>query len=90
MSKIKLIIEIGMPAAASAPSESDDKCPPEAEVRKMLEKVNSGHDSEVEWKALKSLYAALRGKKDDKSINIMKMIEPTLNKNGFYSKSSSK
>jgi hypothetical protein len=46
--------------------------------------IESGHDSQVEWRALKKFYKVLCcAKKTDKVLNLKNMIEPILAKYGY-------
>jgi hypothetical protein len=46
--------------------------------------IESGHDSYVEWKLLNKLAKELRVRKDQKSKNLMEMIDPVLQKYGMH------
>lgn len=62
----------------------DDKITIEEEVRQTIEMIESGHDSYVEWKLLNKLAKELRVRKDQKSKNLMEMIDPVLQKYGMH------
>lgn len=59
---------------------------PEDEVRKRIEKIDSGCGSEVDFLVLKRLQEALRQKKPctPRIKNLMAMIEPVMKRFGYY------
>lgn len=92
-SGIKLMLEIEMPtpqvtrAAAMQPPPPTPvaKAPVEQKIKDCLEKIDSGHDSHVEWITIRNLYKSLRALKNpnDRALNIMKQLEPVLAKYGY-------
>ena len=56
----------------------------EEEVKQAVEMIESGHDSLTEWKLLNKLCRELSKRKDSRSKNLMKMIEPVMSKYGMH------
>lgn len=86
---VKLMVEIGMPAplpTGPRPVQKEEKLPVEDQVREMLECIDSGHDSKLEWATINKLYASLMNekKKTPRIKNLLKMIEPVLSKYGQH------
>lgn len=86
MTGIKVLIEVAPP-----PERTEKSCGMSVEdkVRRALELVDSGHRSDVEWSMINRLYKSLlRAKKSPRIQNLLKMLEPTMNKFGYYGKES--
>lgn len=71
------------------PTERTDKKLPEpisveSRVRDMIDCIESGYDSSVEWIALNKFYDSIRGRKDGKAKNLIRMIEPVMAKYGQH------
>lgn len=78
--KIHILVALGTPPAR--PRERQISI--EERVRSMLECIESGHYSAVEWLTIGKLYTALQKKKQTPRVrNLMSMIEPILNKYGY-------
>lgn len=56
----------------------------EEEVKNAIEMIDSGHDSHVEWRLLNKLHRELCKRKDPRSKNLMKMIQPVMDKYGMH------
>lgn len=87
--KINIMLQIGVPTPESTreekPQAVENKKPLEDKVREMLELVDSGHESAVEFMAVKKLYSTLCCKpKTPRVENLKKMIEPVLAKYGYH------
>lgn len=84
--KISLMIDAGVPQVLRQPEpKKKPDCPSlEEEIRSALQLVESGHDSNVEWRMLKKFYIMLRKAKQTPRVkNLREMIEPALNKYGY-------
>lgn len=79
-----VIVKVCMPepgaesTQAAAPTSVEDK------VRDALDLINSGYVSRVEWSMINKLYESIKGRKDPRSQNLIKMIEPVLAKFGYH------
>lgn len=74
-----------------APSETKGKVPlseqklsVETKVHDMIDCIESGHNSSVEWIALNKFYNSIKDRKDQRSKDLRKMIEPCLSKYGQH------
>lgn len=57
----------------------------EEDVRKMLELIDSYHESAIEWRAIRRFYTDLcRAKQSPRVKNLRKMIRPVLAKYGYH------
>ena len=88
-SKLGISIQLSLPNSETTSREAAHKkhsCMSlEDKVRDMIELVDSGYDSAVEFIMLKKLYSSLCKKKQSPRVqNLKKMIEPTLNKYGYH------
>lgn len=82
--KIRIMLDTGTPAPGQTRCAPPAKESIESDVRSMLELVESGHDSNVEWRALKKFYKVLcAAKQTDQVKNLKSMIEPALTKMGY-------
>lgn len=86
--KISIMLEVGLPEREKLERQPLDmpkkKCL-EDKVREMLDLVDSGHDSTVEFMAIQKLYKELCCKKPSQRVNnLKKMIEPVLAKYGYH------
>lgn len=84
--KLQIMLDMEPPAkekSAAYPSR-DEQTSVEDEVKQAIEMIDSGHDSYVEWKLLNKLAKELRTRKDARSKNLMKMIDPVLQKYGLH------
>lgn len=80
--KLNIMLDMGVPQE-TRPAKKPEK-DIESEIRSILELIDSGHDSNVEWRALKKFYSVLcAAKQTDQVKNLKKMIEPTLTKLGY-------
>jgi hypothetical protein len=87
--KISIVLEASAPTK-KYPVEAR-KTPLEDTIRECVDCIESGHDSVVEWKTLNKLYKELRArKKTPRVTNLIKMIEPTLQKYGLHGVSEEK
>lgn len=85
--QIKLLLQLEPPKQEKTKihREIEESKPSiEEEVRNAIELIDSGHDSYVEWKMLNKLARELQGRKDKRSKDLMKMIDPVLSKYGIY------
>jgi hypothetical protein len=86
--KISIMLEVGLPSPETKKEEYlpvANKRPLEDKVREMLELIDSGYDSDVEFIAIKRLYKELCCKKPSERVNnLKKMIEPVLAKYGYH------
>lgn len=86
MSKLTIMIDLGAPKELTRPHE--DECKPrpiEDEIRESLELIDSGHESNIEWRAIKGLYSQLTQMKQTSRVkNLRDMIRPVLSKYGFH------
>lgn len=84
--KLQVMIDMGTPKEITRPHE--DACEPrpiEDEIRESLELIESGHDSNIEWRAIKGLYSQLTKMKQTSRVkNLRDMIKPVLSKYGFH------
>lgn len=85
MPKISISMSLEMPRRDSPPTYTK-RCSVEEKVREALELIDSGHDSRVEWEMIIRLYRTLRNtkKKTKRMVNLIQMIEPVLEKFGYY------
>jgi hypothetical protein len=83
MSKIKLLLEVGIPTEPRKPV-----CEPmsiEDEIRDSIQLINSYQDSSIEWRALRGLYDRLCKMPSNPRIqNLKQMIKPVLAKYGYF------
>jgi hypothetical protein len=83
MSRIKLMIEVGMPQEYKKPA-----CEPlsiEDEIRDSINLINSYQDSSIEWRAIRGLYDRLcKMKQTPRVKNLKNMIKPVLAKYGYF------
>lgn len=85
MSKIVICIEAGAPAEPKKAPKQAPKQTLEQEVREMIDLIESGYESSIEWRALKGLYMSLAKKKRTPRIdNLIKMMKPVLSKYGHH------
>lgn len=82
--QIKIMLDMPTPEAGKSKYPAKDEKSVEEEVREAIEKIDSGHESYVEWKLLNKLAKELRSRKDAKSKNLMEMIDPVLSKYGMH------
>jgi len=88
--KISLVIQgsAGQPPRRGEERKPHKGCEPigvEEEVRTMLDLVESGHDSAVEWRALRGFYQNLcKMKQNPRVRNLREMIKPVLSKYGYH------
>lgn len=84
--KLQVLIDLGAPKELTKSHE--DACerrPIEDEVRDSLELIESGHDSSIEFKAIKGLYTQLTKLKQTSRVrNLRDMIKPVLSKYGYH------
>lgn len=80
--QIKIMLD--MPPPEVDKTKRDEESSIEDDVREAIEKIDSGHDSYVEWKLLNKLAKELRSRKDARSKNLMEMIDPVLQKYGLH------
>jgi hypothetical protein len=89
---MKLLINLSIPEPqpqqpAEPQNPQEQKCSLEDNVRELLDLIESGHESIVEWRVINRLYSDLQSpkyKNNPKAQNIREMIEPILAKNGFH------
>lgn len=85
---MELLVKLNIPSpgCASTPEKPDKLVIPlEDEIHQMLEKIDSHHESNVEWRAIKRFYTDLcKAKQTDRVKNLRKMIRPVLAKYGFH------
>ena len=84
--RISLMLDLPVPATKNKDfaEKQDPMVSVEEEVRSAIEAIESGHDSAVEWKVLNKFARTLRDRKDSRSVALMKMIEPVMNKYGMH------
>jgi len=84
--KLQVMIDMGTPRELRTPEEEHcPRRPIEDEVRESLELIDSGHSSNIEWRAIKGLYAELcKLKQTERVQNLRNMIKPVLSKYGFH------
>lgn len=86
--KIEILISLGTPEPT--PEKSKPKklpeVPIEERVREALQCIDSGKASHVEWIMINKLYKSICGmrKPSSRALNIANMIEPVLEKFGFF------
>lgn len=61
-----------------------EKIPLEAKIKDMIDLVESGHDSAVEWITLNKIFRHLEGRSDKRSKNLIDKIKPVLAKYGQH------
>lgn len=81
--KLRIHIEMPEPGKQKYPIPDREKSL-EEEIRYMIDCIESGHDSSVEWRALNRLYKVLRTKKSPRAKRLIEMMEPTLQKYGVH------
>lgn len=82
--QIKIMLDMPTPEAGKSKYPTKDEKSVEEEVKEAIEKIDSGHESYVEWKLLNKLAKELRSRKDARSKNLMEMIDPVLSKYGMH------
>lgn len=85
-SAIQIMLSVEIPKMSSEKQvPKEEKKPLEDKVREALHKIDSGHESHVEWLMIRGLYKQLRclKKPSTRAKNIMKQIEPVLTKFGY-------
>jgi hypothetical protein len=88
--KLSIMIDMPIPSREKTSSHpqplpvTDKVASVEEEVKNAIEAIDSGRDSRVEWKLLNKLCRELRKRKDPRSKNLMKLIEPVMNKYGMH------
>lgn len=80
--QIKIMLD--MPPPETDKTKRGEESSIEDDVREAIEKIDSGHDSYVEWKLLNKLAKELRSRKDARSKSLMEMIDPVLQKYGLH------
>lgn len=78
------MLDMPPPEAGKSEYPTEPEISIEEEVREAIEKIDSGHDSYVEWKLLNKLAKELRSRKDARSKNLLEMIDPVLQKYGLH------
>lgn len=81
MSTIIIRLESGGVPSKSEPVE---KIPLETRVRDMIDCIESGHESAVEWITINKIYKHLEGRTDKKAKAILDMIQPIMSKYGQH------
>lgn len=61
-----------------------EKIPLETKVRDMLDLIESGHESAVEWITINKIFRHLKGRTDKRSKDILAMIRPVMAKYGQH------
>lgn len=80
--KIQIMVDAGAPQQTRGTPEPEMSI--ESQVRGLIDLIDSGHDSNVEWRALKKFYTVLRAAKQTEQVkNLRNMIEPVLSKLGY-------
>lgn len=84
--KLQIMLDTGIPRNLTRPDEdSCERRPIEDEIRDSLELIESGHDSTIEWRAIRGLYAQLKQMKQTPRVqNLRSMIKPVLSKFGYH------
>lgn len=81
---MQLVLQLSMPE----PGQTAERPAPlgvEDQVRDLLECIDSGHDSGVEWLTIMKLHKdLLLMKKTPRVVNLIRMIEPVLARYGYY------
>lgn len=83
--RIQLDLQMPEPQA----STSSEKClpiPVEDQVHHMIDLIESGHESGMEWSCINKFYRKLRAQKNpsERVQNLLKMISPVLSKYGYH------
>lgn len=78
---ISIMLSSGPPTTTSKPGKRPNV---EDQVRACIQRIDDGTGTEVDLLLLKRLKAALMEKKSPKKNHILKMIEPTLRRFGYY------
>lgn len=82
MAGVKVLVSMDLP---DAKQEQEPTVSIEDKVKHMIELVESGYRSNVEWRTLNKLYADLKDMKSTPRIqNLMQMIEPVLAHYGYH------
>lgn len=91
VNSVKLMLEIPMPTPApqkpvQRAEPQEQKASVEDKVREALDCIDSGHDSAVEWSMINRVYKDLMAlkKPSPRAKNLMGMIEPVLEKYGYF------
>lgn len=81
-----VILQMPMPSREVSEKAAADtrKIPVETQIKDMIDCIESGESSAVEWITLNKLYGDLKDRKDPRALRIKKMIEPTLAKYGQH------
>lgn len=82
---IRISIAVPMPKPAQQ-EHRGPRCTPEEKVREAIDSIDSGNDSHVEWLLLNKLYKQMCELKrpSPRADNLKKMIEPVLQKFGYF------
>lgn len=56
----------------------------ESRVRDMIDCIESGYNSSVEWIALNKFYDSIKDRKDSRARNLLEMIKPVMSKYGQH------
>jgi hypothetical protein len=85
---IRISIGLEMPAPGGGREEdSHHECPPEDRIRRMLDLVESDHESAAEWQVIRRLNNKLMARRrngtiTDRELNILRMMQPVLQQFG--------
>ncbi len=84
--KIHIMLETAPPEQIPEKSKLPEKLSVEDRVRELIDCINSGYDSEMEWILLNKFYNTLQrsGKSGPRVDNLKKMIELVLSKFGYH------
>lgn len=91
VNSVKLMLEIPMPSPApqkpiAREEPEEQKASVEDKVREALDCIDSGNESAVEWSMVNRVYRDLKAlkKPSPRAKNLMGMIEPVLEKYGYF------
>lgn len=84
--KLQIMLDMGTPKELRKPEP--EVCPKrsiEDEIRESLELIDSGHDSAIEFRAIRGLYKQLTEmRQTPRIVNLRDMIRPVLSKYGYH------
>jgi hypothetical protein len=83
--RISILLDTGVPQTLRAEKPQAPSRDIESEIRSLIDCIESGYDSHVEWLTLKKLYKVLcMCKNTSRNQRLKGMIEPILSKYGYH------
>lgn len=78
------VVVMPMPDKATSSKKPEEGISLESKVKDMIDLIESGHNSSREWIALNKFYDSIKDRKDQRSQDLIKMIQPTMSKYGQF------